>query len=47
MDACVARPPDVVLSADHHALCWLYADDGETGAVAGSTTAGKTGTAQG
>ena len=38
------------VSADRHALCWLYADDGKTGpgqAAAGSTTAGKTGTAQG
>ncbi len=51
MDACASRPPDVPVSEDHHALCWLYADGGKAGpvlgsTVAGSTTAGNAGTAQ-
>ena len=52
MDTCVTQPPDVLVGADHHALCWLYADGGEAGPMvgstgAGSTTAGNAGTAQG
>jgi len=43
MDTCVSRPPDVLVGADHHALCWLYADGGKTGATAGSATAGTAG----
>jgi peptide/nickel transport system ATP-binding protein len=42
MDACASRPPDIAVSADHHALCWLYADGGEAGPVVGSTAAGGT-----
>jgi peptide/nickel transport system ATP-binding protein len=41
MDTCVSRPPDVLVGADHHALCWLYADGGRTGATAASATAGS------
>jgi peptide/nickel transport system ATP-binding protein len=52
MDTCVSRPPDVVVGADHHALCWLFADGGKAGTMAGSTgaagtTAGNAGTVQG
>jgi hypothetical protein len=36
MDACESRPPDVLVGADHHALCWLYADGGQSGAAAAS-----------
>jgi peptide/nickel transport system ATP-binding protein len=52
MDTCASRPPDIAVSADHHALCWLYADGGKAGPVVGSTAsastpAGNAGTAQG
>jgi peptide/nickel transport system ATP-binding protein len=42
MDTCASRPPDIAVSADHHALCWLYADGGKTGPVVGSTAAAST-----
>jgi peptide/nickel transport system ATP-binding protein len=44
---CVTRPPDVLVGADHHALCWLYADGGPASAVAGSAAAGEAGTVAG
>jgi len=47
MGTCVTRPPDVLVGADHHALCWLYADGGPASAVAGSAIAGEAGTVAG
>jgi peptide/nickel transport system ATP-binding protein len=40
MDTCVTQPPDVAVSADHHALCWLYAEGAKTEPAAGNTVAG-------
>jgi ABC-type dipeptide/oligopeptide/nickel transport system ATPase component len=40
MDTCVNQPPDVLVGAAHHALCWLYADGVKADPLAGNAVAG-------